>query len=342
MASPRRWPANRRLLLVVPIAAAVVAGATAVVLHLRSGSGASGSPVVVVAKVGSTAITSTVFDARMRSAEYAVAQGGGPQAGSPGYDTFVKGLRARVLQSLIIDAVIAEEAQFRHLAASDADVAGEVTADAKSAGGMDKLQAQLADVGGSLDQPRDEVRSRLNEERLQDLFAQQRAADIESRLRAGVDFGTLAGQLSDDDQSKAKGGDLGSLGLDQLKAGDAAFAAAALALSPGKVSDPPVRDDAGYDILRVDSATPAARNLHRILVTAPRPYTVRNRPAWFTQSVFDAIAQDCSGGRISVHLTDAGQPCGSGSPAPSPRSAAPATATTPTPTPAGAAFSPRP
>src|SRR5207245_1912189 len=96
-----------------------------------------------------------LFELRLSSALAAVEQGGAPSPGSSGYDAMLKSLRASVLKSLIIDSVIAQEAQFRHIAASDADVKGQLDQDVRAAGGKDALQTQLAEAGGSLDQLRD-------------------------------------------------------------------------------------------------------------------------------------------------------------------------------------------
>jgi len=301
---------RRRFLLVGPLLAALVIGATVAAIRLNSrGAAVPATRATIVARVGDTAIPDSVFQGRLRTVIAGVRQAGGPQPGSPAYAAFLRNARARVLQSLIVDAVIAEEADFRGVAATDRDVEAEVSAEASAAGGLDRLQIQLADAGGSLDQLRDAIRSRLNEQRLEDLFARQRAADILSQLNAGAGFAALASQLSDDDQSRSRGGDVGGLSPDQLKAADSAFASAVAALQPGQTTTTPVRDDAGYEILRLDSVTGGTRHLRRILVAAPRVYTVSQRPAWFTQSVFSAIAQDCARGRITVYLTDAGQPC---------------------------------
>lgn len=338
MASPRRPAASRRLLVGVVAVGVLVAGTVVGVSRWRSAAAPASSPTpAVVARVGTTSISGSLFDLRLRSAATAVAQAGGPQPGSSGYGAFVRSLRARVLQSLIVDTVIAQEASFRHLTASDADVDREVAVDAAAAGGMDALRRQLAEAGGSLDQLRDEVRSRIDEQRLEEFFARQRADAIETQLRAGGNFADLARSLSDDDASRASGGDLGTLSPAALQADDPAFAAPVEHLPVGGVTDPPVRDDAGYEILRLDAVTPQGRHLHRILVAAPRPYTVRQRPSWFIQSVFAAIAADCAAGRIVVFVADVGQPCAIPTPG----------ASTPTPRPAASlpavpGFSPRP
>jgi parvulin-like peptidyl-prolyl isomerase len=304
----------------VHLRAAALAAAALLAACGSSPSGAAPASQGAVARVGSQQIPRSLFDLRLASALTAIEQGGGPQQGSSGYDAMVAKLRASVLKSLIIDSVIAQEDQFRHIAASDADVEKEVGADARSAGGTPALQTQLAEAGGSLDQLRDEIRSRINEERLEDAFARERAAAVLLQLRQGADFATLARQLSDDTTSRDKGGDMGVLSDATLNAGDKAFAAGVRALQGGQLVATAVRDDAGYELLRVDAVSARGRAVHRILVAAPRPYTVKERPDWFLQSLLDAIAQYCAQGRLTVLIASEEQPCVSASPSPSPSS----------------------
>lgn len=294
------------------VAATVLAGCGS------SPSGSSPAPAGAVAKVGKQSIPRSLFDLRLASVVAAAEQAGGPRQGSSGYNAMLDQLRASVLKSLIIDSVIAQEAQFRHVAASNADVEAEVKSDANAAGGTTALQTQLAEAGGSLDQLRDEIRSRINEQRLEDLFARQRAEAIVQQLAKHGDFAALARQLSDDDGSRAKGGDMGVLSGAQLDSGDKAFAAAVRALQPGQVVATPVRDSLGYEVIRVDTVDPTGYAVHRILVAAPRTYTVKERPNWFLQSILGAIGQYCSLGQLTVLIPSAEQPCVSAPASPSP------------------------
>lgn len=302
--SPRR---RRRLLIVVPVVLAAVAVAVVATTQVL-GRGSATPPSGPVVRIGDQSVSADLFDLRMSSALTAIRQGGGPQPGDPAYPKFLAGVKRRVMESLIIDAVIAEEARYRHLAATPTDVASEVAADARAAGGDPQLARQLSEAGGNLDQLRDAIRSRLDEQRLEDLFARQRAADVEAQLASGTPFETVASQLSDDEQSRAKGGNLGPLNLTQLSASDASFVAALREAPLGKVSEP-IRDNAGYEILRFDGETPTTRSVHRILVAAPQPYTVRERPGWFAAAVFEAIDEDCRAGRLHVLLDVGLQPC---------------------------------
>jgi len=102
--------------------AASLAVAAAALLAACGSSGGSPAPQGPVARVGKQTIPRSLFDLRMNSVLIAARQGGGPQQGSSGYNAMVDELRASVLKSLIIDSVIAQEAAFRHVAATDADV----------------------------------------------------------------------------------------------------------------------------------------------------------------------------------------------------------------------------
>jgi hypothetical protein len=283
-----------------------------------------------VAQVGKQSIPRSLFDMRLTSALTAIQQGGGPQQGSSGYGPMLSKLRADVLKSLILDSIIGQEAAFRHIAVTDAEVQKQVDADTTAAGGSGPLKTQLAEAGGSLDQLRDAVRSRINEQRLEDEFAKERADAILRRITAGEDLAVLAKLLSDDETSRDKGGDMGALTDTQLDQGDKTFAAAVRALQPGKLVAQPARDLAGYEILRLDAVGAAGHSVHRILVAAPQTYTVKERPNWFLQSLLEALAQYCNQGQLTVMMAGAAQPCAtpgasgsaspgvSGSPAPSP------------------------
>ena len=292
MSSPRERALGRRLAVIVPVLGVLIAGGVLAVLHFRGGgdSAAADSTPEVVAAVGGQSISREAFEARVTRTVTVAEQGGAPATGSAKYPQFLAAVRTRVLQSLIIDTVIAQEAQARGLAASDGAIQAELDAEAADAGGMDKLIAQLGDVAGTRDQQqilaseRDAIRARLNEQSLEDFFARARAGDILQQLATGTGFDTLAKSLSDDQSSRDKGGDLGAVAIDQLNQDDPAFLAGVNALAPGQLTTGPVRDNAGYEILRLDARSATSRSIHRILVAAPRPYTVQERPGWFSQS----------------------------------------------------------
>jgi hypothetical protein len=271
----------------------------------------------VVARVDGTAITNDVFQVRLQSTLTAVSQAGGP-SNNPAMTAQV---RASVLRSLLIDTVIAQEASAAGVAATATELQAQVNADAQAAGGLTQLQTQLASAGGSVAQLRDEIRSSLNEQKLEDLFAAQRAAQIEQQLGAGTAFASLARQFSDDTATASAGGLLGAVSRATIEGDDPAYTAAVLALAPGQHTTAPIRDAQGYDIVALDSATATALTLRHIIVDAPQPYTVKERPSWFAEAIFEALAQDCSAGKIHIYITNVGDdPCAAaaGSPSSSP------------------------
>src|SRR5580700_10549201 len=102
----------------------------------------------VIAKVGTQTITEHQLDIRLESAETALSQAGS-QTPKNSNDPMLEQLRADVLRSLISDAVIAQEAEYRHVAITNAEVNAQVAADQSAAGGASALQSQLSQAGGS-------------------------------------------------------------------------------------------------------------------------------------------------------------------------------------------------
>lgn len=295
----------------IPVCTAVLAGC-------GGAASVTPNPTTPVARVGSTVITLASFNTRLHSTTTAIAQAGGPSA-DPSMTT---GVRANVLRSLILDAVIAQEAAAQGHAITDKEVQAEVAKDAQSVGGMNQLQTQLASAGGSISQLEDEIRSQANEQRVEDRFAQQRAAMIEQTLAGGADFAKTAIDDSDDGGTASKGGDLGALSAQDLTGGDQTFAATVHELSVGEYTKTPIHDSGGYDIIQLYAQTATTWSVRHILVAAPTPYTVQDRPGWFATSLFATVAQECNAGQIHVYLKDAGaDPCSGApafSPAPSP------------------------
>jgi SurA N-terminal domain/PPIC-type PPIASE domain len=287
----------------------------------------------VIARVASDTITLAQFNVRYQSANTSIKQGGGAGGGARA----ITALRAAILRSLILDTVIREEATRLGLAATPKEVAAEVATDAQQAGGTSALETELAGAGGSIAQLEDEIASNINEQRLEDVFAQQRAAAVEQMLAKGASFTGTAKTYSDDSGSTgtaAKGGDLGVLTAAQLKKYDPAFAAAVESLSVGAYTRSPVHDAGGYDIVMVYSRTATGWGVRHILIYAGTPYNVMDRPEWFTEALFGKVDKLCAANQIQVSLTNAGgNPCKLASPRPSP--ATPSPTATPTATPAG-------
>ena len=284
----------------------------------------------VIARVGPDVITLAQFNVRYQSAYTSIAQGGGAGGGAAA----VTQLRAAILRSLIIDTIIKEEATKLDLEATPKEVAAEVATDAQQAGGMSALETELAGAGGSIAQLEDEISSNLNEQRVEDVFAQQRAALVESILAKGANFSATAKTYSDDNGSTGtadKGGDLGVLTATTLKTYDAAFVAAVKATPVGAYTKTPVHDAGGYDILMVYSKTATGYGVRHILIYAGNPYNVMDRPDWFVEALFTQVDTLCKANQIEVTLTNAGgNPCTAPTPTPAPTATPKAT---PKPTP---------
>ena len=299
------------------------------VVACGSSSKAPAKPSPIIARVGNQPITLAEFNVRYQTTIVSIEQGGGPPEDA-GQTT---ALRADILRSLIIDTVIGEEATKFKLEATPAEVQAQVATDAQQAGGTAALKTELAGAGGSIAQLEDEITSDLNEQRVENLFAQQRAIQVEKILATGANFETTAKTWSDDTGTNAKGGDLGLLTTANLATYDAAFSAAVKALAVGKYTTTPVHDAGGYDIVMLYAKSAKGWSVRHILVAAPTPYSVMDRPAWFGEVVFAAINQLCVANQITVSLTNAGgNPCTAPSPSPSP-AATPKANTTATPSP---------
>jgi hypothetical protein len=300
-----------------------VAGVCLLLVTACSSSTAAPStkPSPVIARVAADTITLAQFNVRYQSALVSITQGG---AGSNPAQTTA--LREQVLRSLIIDTVIREAATKLGLEATTKEVQAQIATDAASAGGMRALQSDLAGAGGSIAQLEDEIRASLNEQRLEDHFAKPRATMIEEALASGSSFVATAKAYSDDTGTSAKGGDLGVLSATELKTYDPAFATAVEALKAGAYTKTPIHDAGGYDIVMLYSKSAKGFGVRHILVYAGNPYKVADRPNWFAESVFNALAQLCQAKQIEVMLSNAGgNPCAPPSPSPAP-------ATSPKPT----------
>jgi PPIC-type PPIASE domain/SurA N-terminal domain len=272
-------------------------------------------PSPVIARVAADTITLAEFDVRYQSTIIAIQQAGGPVENA----AQTTDLRASILRSLILDTVIREEATKLGLAATTQQIQAQVAVDAQQAGGISALTTALAGAGGSIAQLDDEISSEINEQRLEDNFAQTRAAMVEQSLASGANFIATAKTFSDDTGTSAKGGNLGVLTSADLSSYDAAFSAAVKALKVGDYTKTPVHDAGGYDILKLNAVSTKGWTVSHVLIAAPTPYSVMDRPAWFTESLFTALAQLCKASQISVTLTNAGgNPCDTPAPTPSP------------------------
>ena len=62
--------------------------------------------------------------------------------------------------------------------------------------------------------------------------------------------------------------------------------------------------------MELESSTTTTLTLRHIIVDAPQPYTVKERPPWFSEAIFESLAQDCSAGEIHIYVSNVGDdPC---------------------------------
>ena len=111
---------------------------------------------------------------------------------------------------------------------------------------------------------------------LTDAEALAKAQELRKKIEGGTDFATLALAESDDTQSAAKGGDLGSFKKGQMVP---AFEEAALAMKPGELSQP-VKTQFGYHLIKVEGRTPASRLRRRGRTWRRRCGPSRPRRRW--------------------------------------------------------------
>ena len=120
------------------------------------------------------------------------------------------------------------------------------------------------------------------------------ANDIETRLKNGEDFGTLAKQFSIDPGSKDNGGDLGWFAKGAMVQ---AFEDGAAKLAIGEISAP-VKSDNGYHIIQVlgredrpltdaERTTQGDNNFQTWLTTATAATDVHTYDAWSSHLVTD-------------------------------------------------------
>jgi parvulin-like peptidyl-prolyl isomerase len=287
----------------------------------------------VVATVAGSRITAAQLDIRLQSALAGITQAGGP-SDNPQMLTAVT---ATVIGSLIFDTVVAQEAARLHLSASQSQVDDRVRQFTQDAGGAAQLQSQLAAAGQSMAGLRDEITAGINEQNVENHFAQVRAQQVIQQLSQGADFGSLVTQYSDSPDTSSKGGQLGSLTAAQIASQlGASVLSAVRPLHPGRYTTTPVRNTQGYEIIRVDAVSPTTWTLREILVAAPQPYTVKERPQWFAEEVYYQIFSDCQAGTITLYgryaKVKGADPCTSASPSASPATTATASAS-PSPTP---------
>ncbi|MDA8082942.1 MAG: peptidylprolyl isomerase [Nitrospiraceae bacterium] len=125
--------------------------------------------------------------------------------------------------------------------------------------------------------------------------AKEKAESILARIRAGEDFAKLAEEYSDDNGSKAKGGDLGFFPRGKMVP---AFENAAFSLKPGQVSDL-IETNYGYHIIKVEERQPAGvPPLEKVKEAVREKIKVASRKAKIDAFMDEAFKED----GVELHL----------------------------------------
>ena len=101
-----------------------------------------------------------------------------------------------------------------------------------------------------------------------DAAARKKIEDAKARVQKGEDFAKVAAALSDDPNTKDRGGELGFVSEGLF---DPAFTSAALALEKGQLSEP-VRSASGWHLVQAEEVVPAKQ----IPLDAARPLIARD------------------------------------------------------------------
>jgi peptidyl-prolyl cis-trans isomerase D len=123
------------------------------------------------------------------------------------------------------------------------------------------------------------------------------------RVKKGEDFAKVAGELSEDENTKGRGGDLGFVTENLV---EKPFADAAFALEQGKVSDP-VRTSTGWHLIQVDEVVPAKKvSKEDARPEIARELLVQDRAQTLARERAQAALAAAKGGKSLVDLFPAG------------------------------------
>jgi parvulin-like peptidyl-prolyl isomerase len=204
-------------------------------------------------------------------------------------------LETEAVQDLVDAALIVRQAQQRGISVSEDDINKSVDPFRTNYNTLAAQQTQagkptptfndyLNSLGFSLDQLRQQVRSRILEQRLEDKMALQREAAALAALQKGTDISEVAKKYSDDTTSASSGGVLALKTTDivnvpQLKP--------ALDPLPGQSSTDFVRVDDGHYYFKLTSRDATTTKMQYVYIYDPKPelYTAAKREKWFIDSI---------------------------------------------------------
>jgi peptidyl-prolyl cis-trans isomerase D len=124
--------------------------------------------------------------------------------------------------------------------------------------------------------------------------AKRRIEDAAARVKKGEDFAAVVAAVSDDENTKARGGELGFVTEGLF---DEAFATAALALEPGQVSEP-VRSASGWHLVKAEEVVPAKKvSLDEARPEIARELLVKDRAGRAARARAEAAVAAARGGK---------------------------------------------
>ena len=220
----------------------------------------------VAARVNGQGIALDQYNRQMTQAQAAFVQQGVDTKSAGGQEA-IKSLRQQVLDQMINDVVIAQQAEKEGVKVTDNDVNARLAQMIQDAGSVEKLNEYLAKNQITLTDFCTQIRSNIVGEAMlnrvtvalptavEQVHVRQilvataaQAQQIKKQLDGGADFAALAKQHSLDEASKANGGDLGWNPKGRF---DQQFEAVAFQLKVGQVSDV-VQTQFGYHLIKVE------------------------------------------------------------------------------------------
>ncbi|HET8539411.1 MAG TPA: SurA N-terminal domain-containing protein [Anaeromyxobacter sp.] len=190
------------------------------------------------------------------------------------------------------------------IAAAEAQVAKPTEAEVKAFAGAsaDRIAKAYEDERARWDQKR-KVRVRHVLARVapdgDEAAARKKIEDAKARVQKGEDFARVAAALSEDANTKDRGGEIGFVSEGLF---DEAFASAALALEQGQLSDP-VRSASGWHLVQAEEVVPAKQvPLEQATPQIARELLVKDRARKLADERARAALAAARGGRALADL----------------------------------------
>lgn len=206
-------------------------------------------------------------------------------------------LETEAVQDLVDAALIQRQAQSGNLSVSEDDINKQLDpfranydkqASAQRAQGTPapSFNDYLNTLGYTLDRLREEVRSRIFEQRLEDKMALERKAAATKLLKAGTDIAAVAKLYSDDTASAPNGGQLALKPADLANVVQLKPTIDALQ-QPGQLAPDFARADDGFYYFKLVSRDATTIKLQYVFIYDPQPalYTNTKREKWFSDSI---------------------------------------------------------